>query len=112
VLRAAILNAVALATEKEAYNVISNWTWTWSSFSCCAVWTWGKQTANPQLGSKPVGAFELVFSSAKFHIVCCHGCFRGSWDGGTCEMGVKLVAVDAGDFCSLLTLLRMISSRE
>jgi hypothetical protein len=72
----------------------------------------GKQTANPQLGSKPVGAFELVFSSTKFHIVCCHGCFRGSWDGGTCDMGVKLVAVDAGDFCSLLTLLRMISSRE
>jgi hypothetical protein len=95
-LRAAINNAVAKASGEE-YD-ISKWTYTWSSFSCCAVWTWGKQTANPQLGSKPVGAFELVFSSTKFHIVCCHRCFRGSWDGGTCEMGVKLVAVDAGDF--------------
>jgi hypothetical protein len=78
----------------------------------CSVDMRGKQTANPQLGSKPVGAFEPVFSSTKFHIVGCHGCFRGSWNGGTCEMGVKLVPVDAGDFCSLLTLLRMISNRE
>jgi hypothetical protein len=58
----------------------------------------GKQTANPQLGSKPVGAFELVFSSTKFHIVCCHGCFMVPVMVGTCEMGVKLVPVDAGDF--------------
>jgi hypothetical protein len=55
-LRAAIHNAVAQASGEE-YD-ISKWTYTWSSFSCCAVWTWGKQTANPQLGSKPVGAFD------------------------------------------------------
>ncbi len=58
-----------------------------------------ERQTNSQLGSKPVGAFELFFSSTKFHIVYCHGCFRGSWDGGYfCEMGVKLVAVDCRRF--------------
>jgi hypothetical protein len=39
----ATLKYAAAKASGEDYD-ISKWTYTWSSFSCCAVWTWERQT--------------------------------------------------------------------
>ncbi len=70
-LRAALYYAVAQASGEE-YD-ISKWTYTWSSFSCCAVWTWeANKQPTPSLGvnqSEHLNWFSPQLSSTLFVVM-------------------------------------------
>jgi hypothetical protein len=70
-LRAALNYAVAKASGEE-YD-ISKWTYTWSSFSCCALWTWeANKQPTPSLGvnqSERLNWFSPQLNSTLFVVM-------------------------------------------